>query len=294
MPVATESEDIDYAVECRTRTRTAVLRGVMRLEHHVAHERVFAAIQRDLDATGIEPYTIDVSAVVFMNSSVLRALASLVLSAKRTRRSLTILGQHTVPWQERTLGSLSALYEDLQIRLEPRSIPPASVTPTLRRDQEVWTLETPGGRTLRFKDSKGFAYLERLLGQPAQDVHVLELIGAEAAGDAGPILDERAKSQYRDRLTELGGELTEAERFHDGARATSLREEIDALTHELAGAVGFGGRDRRAASDVQRVRINVQRCLKDALDRVAEADPALGRYLAATVKTGTYCSFKPL
>ena len=69
---------------------------------------------------------------------------------------------------------------------------------------------------------------------------------------------------------------------------------METLGDELARATGLGGRDRRGASVVQRARVNVQRCVKEALDRVASADPALGRYLAATVKTGTYCSFNPL
>jgi hypothetical protein len=45
---------------------------------------------------------------------------------------------------------------------------------------------------------------------------------------------------------------------------------------------------------VERMRINVQRRLKDALERIAELSPELGRYLEACVKTGTYCSFTPL
>jgi hypothetical protein len=47
-------------------------------------------------------------------------------------------------------------------------------------------------------------------------------------------------------------------------------------------------------SQVERLRINVQRRLRDVLQRVEEQDPALGRYLAATVKTGTFCVFSPL
>jgi hypothetical protein len=45
---------------------------------------------------------------------------------------------------------------------------------------------------------------------------------------------------------------------------------------------------------VERARINVQRRLKDTLESVAAADAALGRYLQATVKTGTFCSFMPI
>jgi len=37
----------------------------------------------------------------------------------------------------------------------------------------------------------------------------------------------------------------------------------------------------------------VQRRLKEAIGRIAELDPALGRYLEQAVRTGTYCCFRP-
>jgi hypothetical protein len=45
---------------------------------------------------------------------------------------------------------------------------------------------------------------------------------------------------------------------------------------------------------VERARTNVQRRLKDAIRRIAEHDASLGRYLHATVRTGTYCVYRPV
>jgi hypothetical protein len=45
---------------------------------------------------------------------------------------------------------------------------------------------------------------------------------------------------------------------------------------------------------VERARVNVQRRLKDAIRRIGEQDPGLGRYLEATVRTGTYCVYQPV
>ncbi len=166
--------------------------------------------------------------------------------------------------------------------------------PTLERDGELWTLSL-GGTALRLKDSKGLAYLAILLGRPDREVHVLELVGSdEIAGDAGPLLDARAKEQYRLRLEDLREQQEEAEARGDRGRAARAEREIEALAQELSRAVGLGGRDRRGASGVERARINVQRRLKDALERIAELDAELGRYLINCVKTGTYCSFRPL
>jgi len=281
-------EDAEYGLDCSTRRRTATLRGVVRLDHAATTERLFSVIEADMSAGGCQPYTVDVSAVIFMNSSAIRALASLVLVAKRDGLRLTLIGRDSVPWQNRTLRSLSSLYSALDVR----SV--ATDKPVLRRERELWALETPDGRTFRLKDSKGLAYLELLLCHPGRELHVLELAGVETAGDAGPVLDERAKAQYRARIAELREELAEAERCHDLGRAARAREETDAIAQQLGAAVGLGGRDRRSASDVERARINVQRCLKEALERIGKSDAALGRYLSTTVRTGTYCSFRPL
>ncbi len=54
------------------------------------------------------------------------------------------------------------------------------------------------------------------------------------------------------------------------------------------------GLDRQLDSSAERARINVQRRLKDAIASIGECDAELGRYLTATVKTGTYCCYSPI
>lgn len=164
----------------------------------------------------------------------------------------------------------------------------------LRREGELWTLTSAAGSCVRLKHSKGVSYLQCLLEQPGTEIHVLALAGIDQrTGDAGPVLDARAKAAYRQRLAALREELSEAESFSDRPRAERAQAELDALSEQLASAVGLGGRDRRAASDVERTRINVQRRLRDVIERISAADPELGRYLAAAVKTGTTCVYTP-
>jgi len=165
----------------------------------------------------------------------------------------------------------------------------------LTREGDVWAVARSSGSLFRLKDSKGLSYLSELLAHPGQELHVLALVGLEhGAGDAGPVLDARAKAAYKARLDDLEDEVSEANGFGDEGRANRAREELEALATQLAGAVGLGGRDRRAASDAERARINVQRRLKDALESIRHCDAELGRYLTAAVKTGIYCSFTPL
>jgi hypothetical protein len=177
-----------------------------------------------------------------------------------------------------------------------------------RREGEYWTVAF-NGATSQIRDSKGMRYMARLLAHPGQEQHALDLarmgdlsnaatspqhdIPAGGIGDAGARLDPEAKAAYRDRLEELRSELEEAKAFNDTERAVRAHQEIEFLTDELAAAVGLGGRDRKAASSAERARLSVTRAIRSALARIAEQSPDLGRHFAATIRTGTFCSYNP-
>lgn len=168
---------------------------------------------------------------------------------------------------------------------------------------EFWTLTAPGADALRLKDSLGLRYLAKLVAEPGREIHVLELVGGGAgadvdravadAGDAGELLDDEARAQYRGRLEDLREAVAEAESFGDAARAARARAEIETLAAELSRAVGLGGRARRAGGAAERARSAVQRRIKNALQRIGEADAGLERRLSKAVRTGNYCVFRP-
>jgi hypothetical protein len=195
-----------------------------------------------------------------------------------------------------------ALAEAARARVgQPRGAPPTPPAApsekgvTLTREGDVWAVHAGTSPPFRVKHAKGLEYLQQLLATPGREIYVLMLGGAgEGAEDAGAVLDERAKASYRERVADLEDQLHEAERLGDRGRATRAREELEAIGEQLAAAVGLGGRDRKAASNVERARVNVQRRIKEGIRRIAENDAALGRYLEATVHTGRYCVYKPV
>ena len=193
---------------------------------------------------------------------------------------------------------------------------PEAARNLFRREGEYWTVVFDGS-VVRLRDAKGLRYLARLLAHPGREFHAVDLEAAEGQqgqaapvgprgrdgdgelavrpdlGDAGVLLDATAKAAYQARLGELRAELEEAEGFNDPARATKARQEMDFLVGELARAVGLGGRDRRAASHAERARLNATRAIRAAMANLAAANPALGRHLSATIRTGRYCSYTP-
>ncbi|HLK40565.1 MAG TPA: AAA family ATPase [Polyangiaceae bacterium] len=181
-------------------------------------------------------------------------------------------------------------------------IPARSAPPTfsLRRESKDWAIEH-GGRTFHLKDVRGLGMLAALVESPGREIHAVDLASDPSAdapggidlGDSGEVIDARAREEYRRRIEELREEVAEAECFADTARAARLRYELDALTDQIAGAVGLGGRARRSGSAAERARIVVQRRVREAIKRIADADAELGRHLDWTVRTGTFCAYEP-
>ncbi len=169
---------------------------------------------------------------------------------------------------------------------------PSSAGISIRQEGDRRWLEA-GERSVSLRDSKGLRYLAVLVQSAHKQVYALELAGAEEEGDAGVVLDEKAKAAYRARAEALRRELEESSSFNDPGRVERARRELDLLGLELTRAVGLGGRDRRSGSLAERARINVQRRLRDTFRRITEQDPVLGRHVELSVKTGLFCVYAP-
>jgi len=153
------------------------------------------------------------------------------------------------------------------------------------------------------KDARGVHLLAVLLQHPGQEIHVLDLAGGGPGGgdagqvadrgDAGPLLDQAARTAYRRRLDDLREQLEEAESFNDPVRAERARHEMEFLAGELSRGVGLGGRDRRAASAAERARVNATRTIGGVVKKIASLSPRLGEHLRGTVRTGYYCVYAP-
>ncbi len=209
-----------------------------------------------------------------------------------------------------TFGKLGMAQQEERARslLEGSETPAPVGSPrpsVFRREGDYWSIAF-GGRAFRLKDLKGLRYLARMLAEPEREFHVLDLAGGQldrgkgepgsnwsGLGDAGEILDPQAKEAYRRRLADLDEEAENARTMGDPERAARADEEREAIIGQLAGAVGLGGRDRRAGSASERARAAVTRAIRAALARIAQHDSELGHHLASTIRTGTFCSYVP-
>ena len=198
----------------------------------------------------------------------------------------------------------------------PAPAPDGATRDRFQREGEFWTVSYDG-TVVRLKDSKGLRQIALLLAQPGRELHVTDLealvsgpgepstttpsskvghgeLDARAdLGDAGELLDAEARAAYKARLDELQEEIDEADEFNDPERAERARTEREFLIRELARAVGLGGRDRKASSHAERARLNATRAIRSAMTNLTREHPSLGQHLAATIRTGRYCSYTP-
>ncbi|MFD8496677.1 hypothetical protein [Amycolatopsis sp. NPDC059657] len=236
-------------------------------------------------------------AVAHLRSALVRNTAlghwpAAVLSRFRLGHALAAHGDEAASRAELTLAAREAKTLGMAlpgVRAEP-------ISASCVRSGRYWRIEM-GTRSAIVDDSVGIRYLATLIGNPGVEIEALDLAGTPGKTDrtvAQPVVDEVALRHYRDRLAELHAEIDDAESAHDLERAAKARVEADWLADELRTSTGLAGRTRRFAGDPERARIAVGKAIRRAMDRVSEADAALGASLRESVQTGMRCCYRPI
>ena len=184
----------------------------------------------------------------------------------------------------------------------PTELRPGGGEAVFRRDGEYWTVAHQSGLA-RLRDTKGMRYLALLLAEPGREMCVLDLVAVEdrsspprppsGSHDAGPMLDAAARVAYGRRLADLREELATSEQHNDLGRAALVRSEVEFVTSELTAGMGLHGRIRYAGSPLERARVAVTLRLREAIGRIMDPVPLLGRHLAMQVETGRICVYRP-
>ena len=169
---------------------------------------------------------------------------------------------------------------------------PVSEDARFRRSGSLWEIEFSGRRAMA-PDSKGCADLALLLASPRERVHCMDLAGRLVEGDSGAAMDAKARAACQRHIQDLQAEMAEAERHNDFARTERLGEELDAVIEQLSAAVGLGGRGRKLGDPAEKARTAVTWRIRSAIRKIAEAHPALGRHLGASIRTGAFCAYQP-
>src|SRR5437667_1321137 len=217
--------------------------------------------------------------------------------------------------QELGMGGLAAKMRDLGLDAAGTvdAQEPADGDAVFRNEGDFW-IGAYAGKVVRLRHGKGLGDIAILLANPGKEIHVADLIAASASappdprgapaaelvaqglrvspGVSGdPVLDRRARGDYRERLADLHRELDDAERCHDEGRVARARAELDFIAGELASAFGLGGRGRQAGSPIERARKAVASRIRFSLTHIARVHSAMARHLRRYIRTGTVCTY---
>jgi tetratricopeptide (TPR) repeat protein len=148
-----------------------------------------------------------------------------------------------------------ARVEGLRARLRSGVTPGTDAPVTVvRRDGREWIVHGRWG-AVAVPDGPALRCLTVLLAHPGRECLALD-VAAAARAAGGPVSDGTSR-----------------------AAAVHARP---------------SGDDRsKAGSAAERARLNVTRAVRRLIDAIGRDDPALGRHLARSIRTGTYCVYRP-
>jgi hypothetical protein len=95
--------------------------------------------------------------------------------------------------------------------------------------------------------------------------------------------------EYRRRLSLLREQID----GRDVRAASEACGEYEWLAAELAASTGLSGRSRAFTDDAERARLAVNKAIRRAIGRIAEADAATADHPRGSVRTGVRCSYRP-
>ena len=201
----------------------------------------------------------------------------------------------------------------------PRTGPPLIEEQyVFRRSGEMWEIACTDGKGFYLPDLKGLHYIAYLLDNPGKDVSALDLekshpdspddtqatqisaaqldengLETSSTDDYQPVLDKKAKQEYKDKLESLQDEREQAEQLGDEKRLERINKKTDAIRRELNSALRLYGKDRIFSTESERCRKRVAKAIKYALNKLKPCDKRLAEHLSDYIHAGARCSYTP-
>ena len=170
--------------------------------------------------------------------------------------------------------------------------PKSTAHNSFQKQADIWQLAY-AGISVQLKEVKGFFDLRKLIDNTGQPVHCAELMGTTVNTGKQPIIDEKARSEYQQRIRSLQQEIERADQNNDLATLSKLQHEYDQLLDHLSATLGLKGKIREAGNPVEKARSAVTWRIRNAISKIEKAHPSLGKHLAKAINTGTFCTYDP-
>ncbi len=158
---------------------------------------------------------------------------------------------------------------------------------------DVWEIYFKN-TSIILKDAKGLHDIHKLLKQPNETHHCLDLMRSGVdESNTTIVFDKKAKTEYQNRIKILQIELEEAENHNQIERISSLREEYDGILDHLSQSLGLAGKTRKVGSTLEKARSAVTWRIRNSIKKIETNHPELAKHLSKSIKTGTFCVYSP-
>ncbi|MFS4445421.1 tetratricopeptide repeat protein [Maribacter sp. 2307UL18-2] len=144
------------------------------------------------------------------------------------------------------------------------------------------------------QDLKGLHDILTLLQRPEEEIHCSELIGAAVVNEKGmELIDQKAKRGYKRKILHLQEDIAEADALNNYEELAKLQDEYDSILEHLSKSTGLAGKSRKSSVQVDKARSAVTWRIRSSIKKLGEVHPALAKHLTTSIKTGTFCSYRP-
>lgn len=189
-----------------------------------------------------------------------------------------------------------------------------------RQKGDFWEIAFESESTY-LKDLKGLHYIACLLCHPHREFHVLELVACVEKHQADPaaasygrmnkkqlaedglylrlgaspdnVADRQAIEECVAKKIEIDEEIEKYTVTGDYEKVAELQDEMEEIDAYLKRATGLHGRQRKHRDEAEKARVNIQKLISSALDRIAERNATAYLHLKDAIETGHYCQYNP-
>jgi len=168
---------------------------------------------------------------------------------------------------------------------------------------------THNDRTKYYKQD-GFRYLHTLFSTPQEKIHSTKLYHLTHYqsldsqqnmikddinyGESNYYaIDDENRKRYGKEIKRLEEKMEEANINGNEKLFEKYRAEIENIEKHLHKQFDKKGRPRKLSSESEKNRVNVQRLIKRALDKIEREFPDIYESVNSTIETGTYCFYTP-
>jgi hypothetical protein len=177
-----------------------------------------------------------------------------------------------------------------------------------------WLLRFSGRNISLNGDLQGPAFVQRLMMNPHQEIHVEQLwkdVFGNGKGNLAQVetdvetewnsflspgeemLDMTGRAEYQKRLIQLKHDRADAIMDNDAAWLERINQETEAISTQLRKIVDEKGRVRSLGNERDRLRLRIRKNITKMIDIVSRSHNELAEHFRKFIEMGEYMVYRP-